>query len=250
MKKNNYYYESDTKHAQIIPQTAIDVLYNSIVRIENNNRIGTGFFLKLNIKKKMKYFLFTCHHVISKNDVNSKIAINFFYGKKKEEKKKVIILDRSQRFISCLDYKIDDSDRIIDATVIEIKKSDEIPEDKYLIADLTYKYGYDIYEQKNYFLAGYPNEPLYPLYQKERHISSGLIIGIKGFIFAHSIDARGGSSGSPICQVENLRVVGMHNGGNIQKPLNYGVFIGVIIDELEKQLDNIDININESKLKN
>ena len=151
--KKNYHYEADTKHAPIIPEDATDILYNSIVRIENKNQIGTGFFLKLNIKKKMKYFLFTCYHVISKNDVDSKIAINLFYGKKIEEKKKTIILDRSKRFIACFDYKIDDNIEIIDATVIEIIKSDEIPEDKYLIADLSYKYGFHIYEQKKYFFS-------------------------------------------------------------------------------------------------
>ena len=155
----------------------------------------------------MKYFLFTCHHLISKNDVNSKIAINFFYGKKDKEKKKTIILDRRERFIACFDYSIDNCDSIIDATVIEIKRKDEIPEDKYLIADLSYKYGYDIYEGKKYFLAGYPQVPLY---QKQRHISSGSILEVNGYIFKHNIDTRSGSSGAPICQIENLRVVGMH----------------------------------------
>ena len=198
----------------------------------------------------MKYFLFTCHHVISKNDVNNKIAIDFFYGKngkKEKEKKKTIILDRSERFIACFDYKIDNCDDIIDATAIEIKEKDEIPEDKYLIADLSYKYGYDIYEQKQYFLAGYPYDPLY---QKQRHISSGLILDADRYIFKHNIDTRSGSSGAPICQIENLRVVGMHNIGCKGELLNYGVFIGVIIDELEKQLENTDIIINESKVKN
>ena len=44
----------------------------------------------------------------------------------------------------------------------------------------------------------------------------------------------------------------MHNIGSKEELLNYGVFIGVIIDELEKQLENTntDININESKAKN
>ena len=65
----------------------------------------------------------------------------------------------------------------------------------------------------------------------------------------HNIDTRSGSSGAPICQVENLYVVGMHNIGNDVEHLNYGVFIGVIIDELEKQLENIDLNINGSKFK-
>ena len=39
--------EIDTKHAPYIPESATDTLYNSIVRIEKKNLIGTGFFMKI-----------------------------------------------------------------------------------------------------------------------------------------------------------------------------------------------------------
>lgn len=47
---------------------------------------------------------------------------------------------------------------------------DRITEDKYLIADLNYKYGYDIYLNNNFYLAGYPADEEY---HGERCISSG-----------------------------------------------------------------------------
>ena len=49
----------------IIPEEIADVLSNSIARIEyaidsSKNALSTGFFIKLKIKEKSYYFLFTC----------------------------------------------------------------------------------------------------------------------------------------------------------------------------------------------
>ena len=169
--------EVDTIHAPHISESASDKLYNSIVRIEINNSRGTGFFMKINIKKNIKYFLLTNEHVIEEKYINSKNTINIFYGKKNNEIQKSIKLDKGQRFIALFQGKKD-------VTVIEILISDDIPENKYLMADLSYKYGYDIYKEGRFLLAGYPWDEIY---QKERHIASGKIKKINGIEFEHSI---------------------------------------------------------------
>ena len=232
--------EADTKHASFVSETASDAIYNSIVRIEIQNKWGTGFFLKRQIQNEFKYFLITCEHVITKYDVNSKIPIQLYYGKKSNEKKKIIVLDYTNRFIACF------GGEEMDVTVIEILKSDNIPEDKYLMADLNYKYGYNIYKNRKLFLAGYPDDPMY---QNERHISSGEIKSIKGFEFEHSIDTRPGSSGAPICLIENLRLIGIHKQGDKIKAINSGTFIGVILNELEKiYIEKNNVSGNKGKL--
>ena len=232
--------EADTKHASFVSETASDAIYNSIVRIEIQNKWGTGFFLKRQIQNEFKYFLITCEHVITKYDVNSKIPIQLYYGKKSNEKKKIIVLDYTKRFIACF------GGEEMDVTVIEILKSDNIPEDKYLMADLNYKYGYNIYKNCKLFLAGYPDDPMY---QNERHISSGEIKSIKGFEFEHSIDTRPGSSGAPICLIENLRLIGIHKQGDKIKAINRGTFIGVILNELEKiYIEKNNVSGNKGKL--
>ena len=81
-----------------------------------------------------------------------------------------------------------------------------IHEDKYLLADLNYKNGYDKYKNGKIFFVGYTNDPIY---NNERYISSGEIKSIKGFEFEHSIDTRKGSYGAPICLIENLRVINL-----------------------------------------
>lgn len=42
--------EVDTQHAQSIPKSVFDKLYNAIIRIEIKNNKATGFFMKTRIK--------------------------------------------------------------------------------------------------------------------------------------------------------------------------------------------------------
>ena len=231
----NIIYENDTKHAAYISESATDTIYNSFVRIEKGNTIGTGFFMKLIINNELKHFLFTCHHVINENDIISKLAINIFYGKKNNEKNLSIKLDNKERFIIIFPIGKD-------VTVIEILNKDNIPENKFLTPDLNYKFGYDTYKNGKYILAGYPNDETF---HKERHICSGEIKSIKEFEFSHTLDTRSGSSGAPICILNTVKVIGIHKQGHKTKPINYGTFIGVIIDELENKYKAT--NNNETK---
>jgi len=138
-------------------------------------------------------------------------------------------LDKKERYISYFEGEKD-------VTVIEMIDKDKIHENKYLLADLSYKYGYDIYKNGKFLLAGYPRDPLY---ENERHISSGEIKEIDGFEFEHSLDTRYGSSGAPICLFDNIKVIGIHKQGDKFKSINYGTFIGTIIDELENEYKEI-----------
>ena len=229
--------EADTKHASHIPESVIDKLYNSIVRNEMEDIIGTGFFIKIIINLKIKFFLITCQHVITQKDIDCKKTIELFFGKIYNETKKSLKLDNNQRYIACFGEEID-------VTAIEILRSDEIPENKFLLPDLSYKYGYDIYKNGKFLLAGYPRDKKY---EKERHISSGTIKKITGITFSHSLDTRCSSSGSPICLIDTVQVIGIHNKGNITKSINYGIFIGVIIDKLGKIYKEVNMKTNQSK---
>ena len=222
--------QSPTNHALTIPESASEKLFNSIVRISYNlNKaekvIGTGFFLRVKINNNVSHFLITCQHVIKENFVKEKKVIKLYYGKAKEEKNFEIELDKGKRNIKCFDTPYD-------VTLVEILKEDKIGEDKYLIPDFSYKNDYNFYLNKNnyFYLAGYPQN-------NERSISSGKIIKIleESEEFEHSLDAIGGNSGSPICLANNLFVVGIHKQGDGKRPINYGTFLGYILDILEKE---------------
>ena len=87
-------------------------------------------------------------------------------------------------------------------------------------------------------MAGYPHEKLF---EKQKFITSGKISEIKDFHFAHTLHTKGGSSGSPICLINNRNhnVIGIHKAGNKVERINYGTFIGYVLDILEKEKDNI-----------
>ena len=149
----NTVYEVDTGHAPSIPENASDKIYNAIVRIEKENgEIGTGFFMKIKVNNKNSNFLFTCHHVITNEDINSKKSIHIFFGKKNEEINKEIKLDINERYIR---WFIEE-----DVTMIEILQSDNILDEKYLSPDLNYKNeeGYKTYIDNSIYLAGYPHD--------------------------------------------------------------------------------------------
>ena len=236
---NNYEFvnEVDTGIPSV-PESVTKKLFNSIVRIEFLGNIGTGFFMKIKIKSIYLPSLLTNFHVIKKEHVDKKETIYIFFGEKEREKKIPIKLDNNKRFIKAFDKELD-------VTVIEILKSDKISSDKFLNYDLNYKSerGYDEYLNKNFCLAGYPS---LNMLKKEKHISSGKIKSIvDGYRFHHYLNTRAGSSGSPIVLIENENVIGIHHAGDKNKGINRGIFIGKVIEELNK--DNIEINLKHQK---
>lgn len=233
--------EVGTGHATFIEESKVDKIFNSIAKIETNDGTGTGFFIKLKIKNNQLPFLLTCYHVISENDVKSKETIKIYYGKKQEEKQKEIKLDKNNRIINCFPDPID-------ITLIEIIPKDFIPNDKYLIPNYNYKKNssFNCYLNKDFYLAGYPLE-----YNPngERAVCSGKITQINNYEFSHTLDTQGGSSGSPICLIDDTSVIGIHKGGLKKLEINYGTFIGYIINELENKENIQQIKIAPKLIK-
>jgi V8-like Glu-specific endopeptidase len=234
--------QNDTQHAPFIPESKTDKLFNSIVKIKmRNGEQGTGFFMKIKIKLNQVNFLLTCNHVIKQTNIDSKETIDIFYGKIREEINKKIKLDINDRLI--LTYVPP-----IDITLIEIINSDDIPDDKYLLPDYNYKNGFNYYKDKSFYMAGYPRDERNK--SNERCICSGKIEKIEDFEFEHTLDTRYSSSGSPICLSENLNVAGIHKAGHKFEPINFGTFLGIILDKLENYENYNDRKIlNEFNIK-
>ena len=226
--------ENNTLHAPLIPQSSIDKLFNSIFKVKSTNNgsivFGTGFFIKLNIKNEEMNFIMTCNHVVSEENINESIEI--CQGRKGDEPILTIKLDINKRFIKFFE-------KPVDIALVQILESDHIGEDKFLYPDLGYKNGYDKYKYKNYYLAGYPkndNEDINK--ENERCISSGTITNLTEDSeneFIHNLDTRSGSSGAPICLTNGLLVVGIHKEGHKSDPVNFGTFLGYILDKLDQE---------------
>ena len=207
-KKQNIDIEDDS----IVPKhILLDKLCETIIRIENENKISTGFFIKININKKKHNYIITSAYSITKEDIDSKITISFFYSDKKEtetekETEKQIELDNNKRFIKCF---IDDD---IDATIIEILPEDEIPEDKYLDPDFNYESGYVQYINSDIYTAGYSNIDKYKI-----DMFKGQILSFRdnknNQNFIHDCKTNNGLSGSPFIDI-NKNVIGMNLQNN------------------------------------
>ena len=167
----------------------IKKLSNSIMRIEYDEKISTGFFMKIYLQQKQRNFLITCEHCFSQENIDSKITALIYYKEENNEIKKEIELDNNKRFMKCF------IDIGIDVTLIEIIPEDNISEDKYLLPDLNYKNGYNQYIKRTIFTGGYPNDDINK--GKKQCFSPGKIMQFKDKLgnFLHSCATNEGSSG-------------------------------------------------------
>ena len=83
-KTDDYKKQCLTKNV-LMPEMMINKLSDTIVRIEFQKKISTGFFMKIELQTKQHNFLLTCSHSISQEDIDSKITIKIYYGKMLEE---------------------------------------------------------------------------------------------------------------------------------------------------------------------
>ena len=199
----------------------------SVCRLYNkdNNEYATGFFMDIYPSFKC---LLTNYKVITQNmiDSNSVIKISNNSGVNEELK-----LNKNERYIKCLE--------IYDITIIQIKASDKIY--KYfdsLKPDLNYKNIPTAITEDilNVFCLHFPQG-------KDIVESVGTITKISRSNFTISITTGYGSLGCPVILTSNSNVIGINKlGKNITE--NYGTFIGVIFDEINKDIKNGSINID------
>ena len=223
---------SNCENRQIIneidPGLAPSVLTNIIesasktickICLENQNFSITGFFLDI----YESLFLITNYHFISQNilNINPIIEIENNSGKKIEFK-----INKNKRYIKLYEN--------FDITVIQILNSDGI--NKYFEA-LNCDYNYinnfpkvvnaDI---KNIFSLHYPE------ITEKMKVSAGKITKIIDYKFIHTLDSEDGSFGCPIILSSNSRVIGINILNKQDEKQNYGVFIGVILDDIKTYL--------------
>ena len=205
-----------------------------IIKKEEKKRYGTGFFMKISESLK---FLFTNYHVINQDFINDNIEIEIWNKEKMN-------LNLNQRYIKFFE-------KPKDVTVIQIKEEDKIYKDiKFLDYDLNYKErGYNIYKKGDVFALEHPSGDIVSS-------ASGKILEVKNYEFAHDIYTENGSSGCPIILLNNninsILVIGIHKGSDNNQKINYGTFIGEIINEFKNDSNffpKIERNKEEEKGK-
>lgn len=185
----------------------------AICKIQTPNKVGTGFLIKFRKGEEDFFCLMSNEHIIEKSLIENKEKIEFSYDN--EIEKKEILLDINERYIK--DFR----DIDIDATVVEILKSDCIDEDYFLLPNINYMY--DLTELNNKIIQ----IPQYPEGGNFK-FSEGKIIGINNKQLIHKGSTLRSSSGSPLFIKDTIEVIGIHKSGNRKKEENYGDSIGPI----------------------
>ena len=236
MESENYIPEKALANLpRSIPYEVLKILMpkmeTQICKIEcTNGGFGTGFFC--NIPKgwnETLKALITNSHVLNKDDILIGKKIKFSLNKEKYFYE--IEIDKSRKIYTNEKY---------DITIIEIKQYDKLNQISFFdideqIFDKDFK---EIFKNAQIYLLHYPKG-------NRMEISNGIIKNINedNYTIRHLCDSSGGSSGSPIINSIDFKVIGIHKGG-AEGAKNYN--LGTILKEpIEKFNEKDKIYSNE-----
>ena len=189
---------------------------------------GSGFFCIIQYDNIKITTLITNYHVINEKYIEKYKQISISLN---NDKKNIIIkLDNNRKKYFSEDY---------DVAIIEIKEKDNINNNQYLELDD------NIYKEigNDYFV----NNPVYNIsYQngEKVHASYGLTKDFEeDFIIRHLCITESGSSGSPLLNLSNHKVIGIHKAGSEKFSFNYAIILKLPIKEFIKKYKK-EINNN------
>ena len=187
----------------------------------NDNGFGTGFFCYIPFPNNMKLLpvLITNNHVLNKNNIEIgkilQITVNNHNYK--------LIIDENRRTYTNEEY---------DITIIEITEND--------VFYNNYKFFLQIDDLKD---GEYKDQPIYlihfPLFEQISH-STGVIALRDDFLFMHFCPTKSGSSGGPILNLNNFKVLGLHKGYDSSHNYNYGIFLKKPIEEFNNTFKDMN----------
>ena len=166
----------------------------SICKIDNSNKIASGFLIKFQIKNRELFYIMTNESSITSNMIEQKQLINFYYDN--GNKTKEIVLNSDKRYIKNL-RPIN-----IDAIIIEILPEDNIEIEFFLLPETHFIYDFSKLLLQDITIIHYSsNEITY---------SNGIIYEIHNNEFFHSAFLEEDLSGTPIILEKSQKVIGIH----------------------------------------
>ena len=188
-------------------KTILDQMMKCICKIKLKGIFGTGFFCKIPSNNDTIYSLMTNYHVLDEKIYKEINEINLLLNDDKEVKVINLLINRKTYFKK--DY---------DISVIELKKSDNILNFLELDDNLFKDKIKAIYEYKSIYALQYLNG-------NNAAVSYGILSEVKNFDIIHTCSTENGSSGSPLLNLTNFKVIGIHKEGSIHFNYNKGTFL-------------------------
>ena len=233
-----------------IPREKLNIINNQIERslckiIKNKGEkkereSGTGFFCKIPFPDSFHLLavLITNNHVLDENDIKPNKYIEFQLGDSENIHK--ILIDKGRRTYT--------NHKNLDTTIIQIIENDGLDMESFLEI-----YSFNKYENIEKILENKETYIIhYPLGGKS-HISFGSIKSIdeKNYDIIHNNSTEVGSSGGPILDLNNYKILGIHKSFSKIGNYNLGTLIKGPIEEFYIQQKNHHINkINYIQKKN
>ena len=193
----------------------------------NDGSKGTGFFCKIPFPDKNHLLptLITNNHVINQSNLGNKNIIQFSINNDKI-KRQITIKDRKKY-----------TEKKYDTTIIEIfENEDNIHDFLELDFDINDEDINNIYAKCSAYILHYPNS-------EKVSVSYGIIKCIdlsNNYDIYHLCSTEKGSSGSPILNLSNNKIIGIHKGSINVRDFNKGTLLKYPIKEFN----------NKNKLKN
>ena len=190
----------------------IEQMKNCVCKINTENgQKGTGFFCKIPFPdfEHLLPILITNNHVIDEPILEN-------------EKNKVILLLNNDKEIKeiQLENRIKYTNKEYDITFIELKENDGIT--KFLELDNNIKTNVNIpYIGESIYILHYPCS-------KNVAVSYGILKNINkenSYNFEHLCSTDFGSSGAPILNLSNSKIIGVHKESNNKYNFNIGLFL-------------------------
>ena len=214
----------------------LNQLQNCICKIENPNGNGTGFFCSINEKLKV---LITNNHIINEDIIkyNNKLKVSI-----NDDKENKIIELSNKKIYTSIEY---------DTTIIEINPKKENINNFLELDEQIFKDSSNI-NKKSVYILQYPN---FSDGQKAS-VSYGTIKGIsEKFNILHFCNTEKGSSGSPIINLLNHKLIGIHKKSFPSRDYNIGSFLKYPINEYLEKFNistkneiNITVKIEEKDI--
>lgn len=196
---------------------------NSLCKIKcSNGGYGIGFFCKIPISDKLNFLpvLITNNHILNKNDISNGKTINLLIND--ENLSLDILIDNSRKtYTNEIPY---------DITFIEIKNSDNLNIDSFLEIDIKNDTPSDIYKQNSIYLLYYNND-----LKVEYSVGEIKSIGEDNYSINYLCETHKGSSGGPIMNLNNYKVIGIDRENKEENNYSVGTYIRApTIDFIEK----------------
>ena len=207
-----------------------------------NIGIGTGFFCYIPFPNELHLIpvLFTNHHVLKKSDIIKHKRIDFSI--KNDNLSFTLEIDDDTKIYS---------NKSLDITIVEIKEINILNQIKILEVDsLNNEEPKNKYNQKDIYLIHYS-------LGNKVELSKGKINDIdENFTIKHSCSSQESSSGGPLLNLLNFKVIGIHKGQSIDNVYNLGTLIKKTIEIFtqtfnENETENaLNMNILETNVIN